>query len=55
MTQNQKTPNSKIEIWVYIAIIVLLTIYGVFGDTETAQALISSVKDAFSIIITSVE
>nr|DAX32043.1 MAG TPA: hypothetical protein [Caudoviricetes sp.] len=46
-----KISQKTAERIVYVLIIIILVIYGVFKDSAAADALIRAVKDAFSILI----
>ncbi|MFR9546564.1 MAG: hypothetical protein SNJ29_13450 [Rikenellaceae bacterium] len=43
--------SNKYEKIVYIALIVILIIYGMLKDSAAATALMDSLKNAFSIIL----
>jgi hypothetical protein len=47
----KKISQKAIERILYIAIIIALTLYGIFKDSEVAQALMHSVSEAFSILL----
>ena len=47
----KKISRRNMERMVYIALIIVLVIFGVFKDSGAAEVLIRAVKDAFSILI----
>lgn len=47
----KKISRRTMERMIYILLIVMLVIFGIFKDSGAAEVLIRAVKDAFSILI----
>lgn len=47
----RKISRRTMERIVYIVLIIILVVFGIFKDSATAEVLIRAVKDAFSILI----
>lgn len=47
----EREKSNKYERLLYIVLIVILIIYGMLKDSETARMMMQSLKDAFSIIL----
>lgn len=47
----KKISRRTMERMIYILLIVMLVIFGIFKDSGVAEVLIRAVKDAFSILI----
>lgn len=47
----KKISRQDKERMVYMVLIVVLVIFGIFKDSDAAEVLIRAVKDAFSILI----
>lgn len=47
----KKISRRNMERIVYVLLIVVLVIFGIFKDSGAAEVLIRAVKDAFSILI----
>lgn len=47
----KKISRRNMERIIYIALIIILVLFGIFKDSAGAEMLIRAVKDAFSILI----
>lgn len=47
----KKISREAAERAIYIIIVAVLVVYGIFEDTEAAETLIRAIKEAFSILI----
>ena len=47
----KKISSRNMERIIYIALIIILVIFGIFKDSAGGEMLIRAVKDAFSILI----
>lgn len=47
----RKISRRTMERIVYIVLIIILVVFGIFKDSGAAEVLIRAVKDAFSILI----
>ncbi len=49
--ETKQSNSNKRERWVYIGIIIVVALYGLFKDSEVATTMMGAIKDAFSILL----